>query len=170
MKVLFLSLFVFFQASASELSTFDILPGKLHKGGVLTASGFPDANGVNMNVSVVYEIRKRDLVPVPSQYLKGTYDQKLPAQFLTEQGYLDLEKSKSIHLEDASVEHLGRVAIGSLSDAHLIHIIPDNHRSEMFLVYHPSIAGLGWDQLKLVLHTEIPLLRDYVIEGKLHTP
>ena len=153
-------------AVASLPSTFDILPGSLHRGGVLTA--LPQSqSGNDVLISMAYEIFKKTLVPVPSSFLRGTYDQKLPASFLSEHGYLELEKVKSLHIDEAVVEHLGRVNVRNLRQAHAIHIIPDNHRSEMFLIYHPGLPGLGWDQLKLILHTEVPLLGDYVIEGSL---
>jgi len=59
------------------------------------------------------------------------------------------------------------VNLNGMNDAHLIQILPHNKKSEMTLVYHPTVSGLGWDQLKLILHTNLPLLGDYLIEGKL---
>ena len=73
-----------------------------------------------------------------------------------------------MRIDEASVVHLGRTTIGTFSDAHLIQILPDNKKSEMILTYHPTTNALGWDSIKLILHTNLPILGDYVIEGKLH--
>ncbi len=166
MKLLLILCVASLSLFAAESSQFDILPGKLHKGGFLSAISKIQPNSDQILIDMVYEIKKKDLVPVPSHFLKGTYGQKLPSIFLDERGYLELEKVKSMRLEEAKVVYLGRVSLGTLNDAHRIHIIPDNKKSEMFLTYHPTAPGLGWDQLKLVLHTNLPILGDYVIEGK----
>ena len=166
MKLLLLFCIASLSLFASESSHFDILPGKFHKGGFLSATSIDQTNTDQILINMLYEIKKKDLVPVPSHFLKGTYQQKLPSIFLDERGYLELEKVKSIKIEEAKIVYLGRVNLGTLNDAHRIHIIPDNKKSEMFLTYHPTAPGLGWDQLKLILHTNLPILGDYVIEGK----
>jgi len=167
MKYFLMGLFMTINSMASETSTFNILPGKLHKGGFLTATPQVETNSENILVDFNYEIKKKDLVPVPSQYLKGNYQQKLPAIFLDERGYLELEKSKSMHIDDATVFHMGRTNLNGLNDAHLIRIVTDNKKSEMLLTYHPTTQAQGWDHITLTLHTDLPLLNDYVIEGKL---
>ena len=168
LKFILLSLFLSFNTWATEISHFNVLPGKLHKGGFLDATPSSIENSDQMLINIVYEIKKKTLVPVPNQFLKGTYEQKLPAIFLDERGYLELEKVKSMRIDEASVVHLGRTTIGTFSDAHLIQILPDNKKSEMILTYHPTTNALGWDSIKLILHTDLPILGDYVIEGKLH--
>ena len=167
MKCLILSLFMSLNAMATESSTFKILPGKLHKGGSLVATQNQTDHADEMVIDMSYQITKKDFVPVPSQYLKGTYQQKLPALFQDERGYLDLERAKSMRIQDANVMHLGRTTLGQFHDAHLIKILPDNKKSEILITYHPSIEGLGWDNLKLTLHTDLPLLNDYRLEGQL---
>jgi hypothetical protein len=167
MKILFTLLFTF-NLYATETSLFDILPGKFHKGGYLIAE--PSViNNEEVKIKMNYEIYKKGYVPVPSEYLKGVYEQNLPAMFMDERGYLELEKLKEINLSDAKIVHLGRVVYGEYNDAHHVHIIPHNKKSEMYLVYHTNNIGLGWDQLKLIIHTPIPLLKSYLIRGK-HKP
>ena len=151
---------------ASEPSTFDILPGKLHKGGSLIAEAIPTQAKETINIKMDYEIIKRGYVPVPSHYLKGVHYQPLDSKFLDESGYLELETLGSMDIGEAKILHLGRIQYNEHSDAHYIHILPHNGKSELFLVYHPTIQGLGWDNLRLILHTDAPILRDYLIEGK----
>lgn len=166
MKLLFVVLFMMVGAMANETTSFDILPGKLHKGGFLKAAPEMIPNSETVLIKLNYEITKKGFVPVPSEFLKGSYDQKLPAVFLDERGYLELEKQKSMKIDEASVVYLGRTSYRGMDDAHSIQIIPNNKKSEIFLVYHPTAPGLGWDQVKLVLHTGIPMLEDYVLEGR----
>ena len=73
MKCLILSLFMSLNAMASESSTFNILPGKLHKGGSLVATQNPSDHADEMSIDMSYQITKKDFVPVPTQYLKGSY-------------------------------------------------------------------------------------------------
>ena len=167
MKFILFCLIFSFNSWATETSHFNVLPGQLHKGGFLDATPSSISNTDQMIINIVYEIKKKTLVPVPNQFLKGTYEQKLPAIFLDERGYLELEKVKSMRIDEASVVHLGRTSVGTLNDAHLIQILPDNKKSEMILTYHPTTNALGWDHIKLILHTDLPILGDYVIEGKL---
>ena len=86
--------------------------------------------------------------------------------FLDERGYLELEQLKSMKIEEATVHYKGRTNYRDFQDAHLIQILPDNKKSEIFLVYHPQAPGLGWDNIKLILHTGVPLLENYTLEGK----
>ncbi|MBU6154253.1 MAG: hypothetical protein KGP28_08110 [Bdellovibrionales bacterium] len=151
----------------SRNASFEISPGKLHKGGSLTAQTLASEDPGVIKIRFEYEIQKKSLVPVPSAYLSGVYDQSLPAGFLEENGYLELEQAGAIETDDATIIHQGRVPHRNLSNAHLIQILPKNGRSEVHLVYHPSIPGFGWDEIKLILHTGIPLLGDYWIEGTL---
>jgi hypothetical protein len=153
-----------------SVSVFGILPGKLHKGGTLTATpSETDIPGM-IRILIDYEITKKTLVPVPSAYLTGNYAQVLPEEFLKEDGYLALEQAGAIEAQDSTVIHQGRVPFRNLGNAHLIQIIPNNGKFEIHLVYHPSIPGLGWDEVKLILHTGIPLLGNYWIEGTLSEP
>ncbi len=167
MKFILFCLFLSFNTWATETSHFNVLAGKLHKGGFLDATPTSIENSYQMLINIVYEIKKKTLVPVPNHFLKGTYEQKLPDIFLDERGYLELEKVKSMRIDEASVIHLGRTTIATFNDAHLIQILPDNKKSEMILTYHPTTNALGWDSIKLILHTDLPILGDYVIEGKL---
>ena len=155
------------QALALPASTYEIVPGKLHKGGSLVAT--PDSEAVpgTTTISIEYEIIRKNLVPIPNSYLRGTYEQSLPSEFLEEAGYLELETLGALEVDGATLVHQGRIPLRNLSDAHSIQIIPDNGKSEIFLLYHPSLPGLGWDQIKLVLHTNLPILGDYLIEGLL---
>ena len=173
MKILFLSLLISILSFAGNFSEFEIQKGRLHKGGFMEASTDRLVTDNQISVSVKYEV---DPVwwlalPVVEKYLVGTYIQKLPAKLLSEEGMLNLEKVKTINIfnargkVEAVVQHQGRISYNQVR-AHRIRIEPTNKKSEMYVTYHSSIDGLGWDDLKLIIHTPIPLLKSYVIEGK----
>jgi len=122
-----------------------------------------------VKVTFDYEIIKKNLVPIPNSYLIGSYFQMIPEDLLTEAGYLALEEAGAIEAEGATIIHQGRAPYRGHQDAHAIQIIPDDGSFELQFLYHPSIPGLGWDDVKLILHTPIPLLGNYWIEGVLKT-
>lgn len=65
------------------------------------------------------------------------------------------------------MKFLGRVDYEKYSRAMRIQIIPKNGKSLMQFIYHPDIPGMHWDQLKLTLITNLPILGNYLLQGKL---
>jgi hypothetical protein len=165
MKWILLGLISMTTCFAVEPTYFDIIPGKYHKGGHLIVNAQSSNNPDLIVFKINYEIYKKGLILVPNEYLKGIYSQKLPASFLDERGYLELEQKKQIVLDDAKVVYLGRAQYKGFSDAHLIHILPHNKKSEIFLLYHPSNKGLGIDSARVILHTNAPGVWDYELRG-----
>lgn len=167
MKLFILISLLFSQlALAYTKDEFKILRGKLHAGGSLTVdTGATINNGQDIDLNFEYKIDKKGLVPVPSEYLQGEYKQAIPTMFLDERGYIELARVKSMKISEATISYLGRVDVGEHKGAYKVKIAADNKKSEIELVYHPHLDGLGWGYLKLTIFTEIPLLGSYVIEG-----
>ncbi len=169
MKFLILCfLFSLTALAAIETLNFKIIPGKFHQGG--KASAFLLSTDDVKNVMLVkldYEVYKKAMVPVPSEYLKGSVEQELPLIFIDERGFLKLEVDKKMDLPDATLVHMGRVKLGALDNAHQVRIIAKNGRSEIDVYFHPHLPELGWGKVRILLHTPIPLLRDYSLEALL---
>ena len=166
-----IGLILLFSLSAFALpdaTHYKIVPGKLHQGGKASANIIStDAIKKVMLVRLNYEVYKKALVPVPEEYLKGSSDQELPLEFIDERGYLNLEAMKTQELEDAILIHLGRVAIAGHINGHHVRIKAKNGRSETDVYYHPHLPELGWGKVRLVLHTPIPMLKNYAMEAVL---
>jgi hypothetical protein len=164
----FLIVLFFTQLTFAQTSSFIVLPGKLHKDGTLkaTASSF-DQTKDQFEVVLNYKIVARSLVPVDPKHLTGSYTQILPLSFLDERGFLELEIKKTMNIKDAIIKHLGRVDIKPYKDAHSIGIYPTNGKSKIFLSFHPLIQGLGWQNLVLILHLNVPFLSNYELKGNL---
>jgi hypothetical protein len=153
---------------SNEIYDYKILEGKLHKGGELHVAIEEAANPQdNFKVVLNYKIIKKNLVPVPNEYLQGEYIQELPIAFLDERGYLELERVGEMQFPEAKVKFMGRRDVGPLKNAMLIKLLPTNGKSIMNFVYSPQVPGLGWDNLELIIRTRVPLLGDYLLEGKM---
>lgn len=164
-----LLLLISFSAYATiDMLNFKILPGKFHQGGKASASILStDTQRGVMVVKLEYEVIKKALVPVPNEYLKGGLDQELPLEFSDERGYLNLEAKGTMDLPEATLVHLGRVTVNGNLQGHHVRIKAKNGRSETDVYYHPHIQELGWGKVGLLLHTPIPLLKDYALEAVL---
>jgi hypothetical protein len=169
MKTL-LTLICFFLMTAAfgaEKDHFEILPGRLHKGGTMDVRVLSiDPVAKTMVVFFEYKILKRQLAPIPSEFLKGDLTQELPLKYEDERGYLELEIKKSELVSNAILKHLGRVQFDGSQDAHKVSIEPNNGKSVIQLIYHRSLPGLGWNSIKLMLRTSLPGLKEYQVEAK----
>lgn len=167
MKLLTLAFILFSQfALAYTKDQFKILRGTLHTGGSLSVeTGKVINSGKDINLKFQYKINRKALVPVPKEYLQGDYKQVMPVMFLDERGYIELSRVKKIKVPEATLIYLGKTSIGSLKNAYKVKIAADNKRSEIEIIYHPHLDGMGWGKLKLTIFTDIPLLGNYVIEG-----
>ena len=139
--------------------------GKLHRKGSASVEVLenPRAYQVKMN----YTIDKKRLVPVPDKYLAGQTTINLPSMFKDERGYLELESKKKMQVDGARLTHLGRTTFKKFNDAHKINIILSNGKGKIELVYHPSLSGAGWGNIKMVFISDIPLLNGYTIQCRL---
>jgi len=168
MKFLIGLIFSFSAFSSIEIMNFKIIPGQFHQGGKVSAHLVSTDTVKNvMLLQLDYEVSKKPLVPVPQEYLKGGMSQELPLEFIDERGFLKLEIDKKMELPDATLVHMGRVQLAGLDNAHQVRIIAKNGRSETDVFFHPHLPELGWGKVRLLLHTPIPFLKDYLLEAVL---
>lgn len=168
-KLLTLAVLISTSAMAiTDSMQFKIIPGKLHQGGKASADllSTNKDKGV-MVVKLAYEVYKKALVPVPDEYLKGSVDQEFPLEFIDERGYLNLENAKTLELPKATLVHLGRIVVAGHSNGHHVRVKARNGRSETDIYFHPHLPELGWGKVRLVLHTPIPMLKNYAMEAEL---
>ncbi len=163
MRSLLLSLTLVFTAAAlaQGAANYRILEGKLHRGG---SARVEVVAGPGFTVRMSYELVKKPLVPVPSDALKGESTVELPELFRDERGYLELEAKGRMSVPDAELRFVRRAKWGAHSDAYLIEVLPENGRSRIEALYHPTVAGAGWAQVKVIFISKVPLLNGYVAE------
>lgn len=147
---------------ATTKANYNILEGKLHKGGKAYTEVLP--NSKSFTVRMGYEISKKPLVPVPSEYLKGEEIIDLPLMFQDERGYLELETRGQIKLDDGVIKFVKRTTAGNLKDAFEVLVLPKNGRSKIEIVYHPDLPSVGWSKMKVTFISKVPLLDNYQIQ------
>lgn len=140
---------------------YQIDEGKLHKSGEAMVEVLENSNVYQVKMD--YTIDKKRLVPVPEKYLKGQTTIDLPLIFKDERGYLELESKKQMEVAGARLTHLGRVNLGQFNDAHKVSILLRNGKGKIELIYHPTITGAGWANIKLVFISSVALLNGYTI-------
>jgi len=165
--LMFFSLSCFSATLDVEKSVFNVYGGKLHTGGRIEALVDPDqARSGVVTVKLKYAVRKKIYVPVPQSVLNGDEEQDIPESFLDERGYLELESKGSSELEKVTLIHQGRFNLGKFLNCHKVLIKAKNGKSSTTVYFHPSLKGLGWKMIELVLHTNIPALGDYLFRAE----
>lgn len=138
---------------------YHILKGKLHRGGKGHIEVMPDEE--NFIVKMNYEIWKKPLVPVDDDELKGQTTVVLPPQFKDERGYLELETLGSMTVPKAELKFIQRVKFRELEGAYQFLVIPNNGKSKVEAIYHPSLPSTGWGRVKIIFISKFPLLNGY---------
>jgi len=151
--------------AAEDTAHYEILKGKLHRGGSATVKVLPDSD--NFVVDLNYKIQKKALVPVPDKHLSGKTTVELPIQYRDERGYLELEEKGTVEIEKARLVYQKRVNVAEYKDAHQILILPSNGKSKTQIIYHPDAPALGWLRVKVIFVSDIPLLNGYEAEMRL---
>lgn len=164
--ILILSLFITTNLyAAGESAYYEILKGKLHRGGSATVTVLPDPD--NFVVDLSYKINKKALVPVPDKHLSGKTIVELPIQYRDERGYLELEEKGSVEIKKARLVYQKRVDVAQYKGAHQILILPSNGKSKTQIIYHPDAPALGWLRVKVIFVSDISLLNGYEAEMRL---
>ncbi|MGE3610418.1 MAG: hypothetical protein AB7I27_12585 [Bacteriovoracaceae bacterium] len=161
MKFFLASFTILFSISslAQTGADYQIYGGKLHRGG----KGYIEvlSNEEHYIVKMNYEIYKRALVPVSADDLKGETIIELPSQFIDERGYAELERLKTIKLEDAEIKFIQRTSFREFNDAYQFQVIPRNGKSKIEVIYHPLLPATGWGRVKIIFISHIPMLNGY---------
>lgn len=151
-------------AHAQSIAQYKVLPGTLHKKGIVSIAILP--NESSFNVKMDFEVKKKPFVPVPNQLLKGSKVYQFPDEFKTEAGYKDLEHSKSLMIPKAELKFIKRGSFGHLTNAYFIQVLPTNKKTKIDIIYHPSLPSVGWAQIMITFLSKIPLLDGYKLQGE----
>lgn len=162
---IFLTLILTTFAFASTSADYKVLPGKLHKKGKVAVSILPDKD--IYRVKMDYDVKKKDLVPVPSKLLKGSTVMEFPVKFRTEAGYKELEKKKHMEIRKAELVFRKRADVGKLKNAYFFEVRPTNKKSKIDIIYHPDLPSVGWYKVDITFLSKIPVLNGYELEAKL---
>lgn len=143
------------------MTRYEILPGKLHKGGSVGVEVLPDSS--KFSIKVNFSIDKKMLVPVPGEFLKGEYTLDLPNAFKDERGYLELEQRGTVEVPKARIQFLQRRDLDHYKNTMEADVIPVNGKFKLKAFYHPDIPGVGWARVELVFLMDVPGLKNYDI-------
>lgn len=163
MRLLYYSFLVILTSTIALSAThYNITSGSLHKGGSINISS--KISDDIFEVTLNYKLKKRFFVPVSADKLKGSKKTKLPFEFSTEDGYLELEKLGSKKVKKAELKFLGRTSYGRYTNAYKFKIIPNNGKSTTEAIYHPQAPGIGWLNIKVTFND---ILDGYTIEARI---
>lgn len=153
-------------ASSATFADYKIKRGKLHEGGKVHVEILPDVK--EFKVLMTFAVKKKKMVPVPAKLLKGDTTMEFPQEFRTEKGYKHLEKEKMMEIPKAHLQFLKRVDIpGQKKQAYLLKVIPTNKKTEIEILYHPSLPAVGWEKVEITFISKIPLLNGYEVKAQL---
>lgn len=142
-----------------------VLPGILHDRGTIITKILPDPS--KYDVQMIFDIQKKNFVPVADQLLKGDKIYEFPVKFRSEQGYKNLEQARVIDIPKAIIKFQKRANSGKLKNAYFFQVLPKNKKTKIDIVYHPSLPSLGWSKVKITFLSELPLLDGYEVEAVL---
>lgn len=151
--LLFVALFSFnsFATLDTETVSHSVTEGKYHNGGSLNFKTY-DINEESFTAQIKYNLNPKWFVSfLKKKYLNGETVEVLPIDFITEEGYLDLEKSKEREFRGARLVHVGRKDIGDFKDCHVVEIFPASGKWKGKVYYHPSINSVGWAKFEITL-------------------
>lgn len=163
MKMLLLSFIITLSSSAFAKTNYNITRGKLHRGGTIDVTSAQKGSLAHMEIK--FSVNPKRFIPgFVKKYLSGNHVEKLPADFLYENAYLDLERTKTLELKDAYIYHQGRVNFGRYTNSHKVLIKAKNGKSEIVALYHPIIGDAGWVNIDLTI-LKVPVLGKYNIKA-----
>jgi hypothetical protein len=165
LSLLFTLLFYGQAGAQSETIGHTILSGSLHSSGTLSI-GVADKGNGQVLATIRYNVKPRMFVPVSASLMSGSVEQLLPANFVIEDGYLDMEKRGSIRHDGAVITHLGRANFRSYYDCHKVRISPRSGKWEAVVLYHPDVKGVGWVKIDMVMK-KISLIGSYAVSSEL---
>lgn len=114
-----------------------------------------------------YNIKKKEYVAIPGKLLKGDTVMEFPEEFKTEAGYKELEKKKTMMIPKAELQFLKKEDFEGLKNAYFIKVKPTNKKSEIDIIYHPSLPETGWKEMEITFLSKIPVLDGYDIKAEL---
>lgn len=166
MKYFVLAFFILLaiNSQAQSVALYTVLPGMLHQDGSVDITVLPNKSSFDVEMS--FDLKKKPLVLVPDNLLKGKKVYQFPLEFKNKKGYLDLEKLKSITIPKAELFFVKKSNFGKLKNAYFIQVLPTNKKSKIDIIYHPSLASVGWARFKITFLSNLPILNGYEIEAE----
>lgn len=164
--ILLLLAVVSLDASSATSANYKVKKGKLHEGGKVLVEILPEK--AKFKVQMTYAVKKKKFVPVPDKLLKGDTIMEFPKEFRTEKGYKNLEAEKSMEIPKARLQFIKRVDMpGQKMQAYLLKVLPKNKKTEIEILYHPTLPAVGWDRVEITFISKIPLLDGYEVKAQL---
>lgn len=164
--VLWAFLFILSAATHSQDSAeYRVSSGSLHRSGKVQVTVLPEIE--TFKVKMEYQVRKKDLVPVPSSLLRGEKVFEFPAEFRTEVGYKELEKKGEMDIPKARLKFVKREDLGEMKGAYFIEVHPTNKKSRIDITYHPQLPSVGWNSIKITFISPFPILDGYQLKAEL---
>lgn len=167
MKNLLIASFLFITTNAIAMNAahYKVLPGSLHKKGNVVVTVLPSES--TFDVEMDYNLKKKPLVPVSNNLLKGKKVYHFPLKFKSEEGYRELEKTKTMMIPKAELKFVKKGNFGNLKNAYFIQVLPTNKKSKIDIVYHPSLSSVGWANIQLTFLMPIPIINGYKVEAEI---
>ena len=159
-----LTLLFFAQLSfAGNIAHYHIEKGKLHTGGTASVE-ITESNANKFTTKLNYEIRKKILVPIPDDQLKGQMVLDLPPEFRTEIGYMELETKGVMDIGEATLKFVRKLTWNHLTNAYEILILPKNGKTKIEIFYHPTLPAAGWGEVDVTFISSVPVLNGYLVK------
>lgn len=154
------------ELSAATSADYKIKKGKLHEGGKVHVEILPESE--KFKVLMTFAVKKKKYVPVPEKLLKGDTTMEFPDEFRTEKGYKHLEQAKTLEIPKARLQFVKRVPLpNQKKEAYLLKVLPNNKKTEIEILYHPSLPSVGWERVDITFISKIPLLDGYEVKAEL---
>lgn len=110
---------------------------------------------------MIYEIKKKALVPIPKKVLHGETVIELPPEFKDKRGYANLERKGIIEIAKARLQFIKKMDWNGMKGAYDIMIVPHNGKSKIEVIYHPSLPAAGWGKVVITFISPYPILNGY---------
>lgn len=154
------------ELSAATSADYKIKKGKLHEGGNVHVEILPESE--KFKVQMTFAVKKKKYVPVPDKLLKGDTTMEFPEEFRTEKGYKHLEQAKTLEIPKAQLQFVKRVHLANFkTDAYLLKVLPKNKKTEIEILYHPSLPSVGWERVDITFISKIPILNGYEVKAEI---
>lgn len=143
-----------------ESADYHILRGTLHKGGAAKIV-ILEKTKKKFSAKMSYKLEKKMLVPVPKKVLEGETVINFPPEFKDKRGYANLEKKGFMEIENARLQFIKRMTWNGKEGAYDILIQPHNGKSQIEVIYHPSLPAAGWGKVVITFISPYPILNGY---------
>jgi hypothetical protein len=152
---------------AGDKANYSLEAGSLQTGGSASVTVTAENNQL-FKVKVSYNIKKKaGLFFIPTEYLNDESNFELPGIFSDEKGYESLKKKKTLKIPKYTLQYTGLAKFSGKGDGYKVRLIHDNGHKTIDVIYHHSIEGAGWSEIRVTLNYPIPGLNGYQLVFKI---